>query len=452
MKKALLLAFTFVAGLLTTVAYSHRVPARALPLPSRQVASQAPTTDETGLKIPFFYAVPKSSSIENKAVAIAPDEIIEAVHPDSINPENPLGLRIYKAGSRKDVGQRLVHSGFLQTGDIILTFRPAWGGAGPYADLQMGISHTGMAMALNDRLYNVDNPLSGEYLDPKGNLSSEHYLSTRYLHIVRPRMSEGERDNLTKWASILFQSTFPAPGVKLKRIYQESLEFNQNYGDPRIAKDKQLGFVRDLGRMVYRAKGIAMPSSNQMMFCSEFAWAVFALRGCNPEDREVVAQFAGKDIPSCIKPIFEPLKVTGSMALDHGPNATIGLAEGPLAIIDSMMTGAPAEIATTAKRDALVSAVFPAAREGDLPGSVMSVGHKGVAKAMNEGGLFKGLEMYYRAVSANPEQAKALGERMESAAPANYSPASYLLNTLLPTDNHNRAFDYVGTLDLGSGS
>ncbi len=413
-------------------------------VPARNVASDRVSIADAGLKIPFFYSVPKSSLLDVSVTAIAPDQIIDAVHSDSVSATNPLGLRIYKAGSRKGVGERLAKSGFMHTGDVILTFRPQWGGAGPYADVQMGISHTGMSLVVDDKLYNVDNPLSAEYLDPKGNLSSPHYSDTRYLHIVRPRLSETEKTNVTKWATNLFQSTFPAPGSKIKRIYQESLEFNQNYGDPRIIKDKQLGFVRDLGRMVLKAKGNQMPSSSQMMFCSEFVWAIFAMRGCDMDDASVIAQFQGSTIPSCIKPIFAPLPVTGTLAVNHDlKSGTIGLGEGPLAIIDSMEVSGE-------KRDALVSAVFPPARESELPGSVMSVGHKGVAKAMGDGGLFKALDMYYRAVASNPDQAKGLADRIVSATPANYSPASYLLNTLLPVDNENRAFDYVGTLDLGN--
>ena len=51
------------------------------------------------------------------------------------------------ASSSPSVGlsARLGKSGLLQTGDIMLTFRSEWGGAGAYPNIQMGISHTGFA-------------------------------------------------------------------------------------------------------------------------------------------------------------------------------------------------------------------------------------------------------------------------------------------------------------------
>ena len=47
---------------------------------------------------------------------------------------------------------------------MLLTFRSEWGGAGAYPNVQMGISHTGVAWIKDGVLHNIDNPLDQEYL------------------------------------------------------------------------------------------------------------------------------------------------------------------------------------------------------------------------------------------------------------------------------------------------
>jgi hypothetical protein len=80
--------------------------------------------------------------------------------------------------------------------------------------------------------------------------------------------------------------------------------------------------------------------------------------------------------------------------------------------------------------------------------SKMSVGHRDLAKAMQP--KFEPLERYYVGITGKLWQnwrAKLLGAGFNWAGiPENYSPTSYLINTLLPKENRNRTMDYVATI------
>ncbi len=43
-------------------------------------------------------------------------------------------------------------------------------------------------------------------------------------------------------------------------------------------------------------------------------------------------------------------------------------------------------------------------------------------------------------------KARLVGAAISQAIPENYSPASFLINTLLPRDNPTRTMDYVATI------
>ncbi len=72
---------------------------------------------------------------------------------------------------------------------MLLTFRSEWGGAGAYPNIQMGVSHAGIAYIKNGAVRHLDNPLSEEYLGSgmQGDLTSEHYRTLNFMHVIRPR-------------------------------------------------------------------------------------------------------------------------------------------------------------------------------------------------------------------------------------------------------------------------
>jgi hypothetical protein len=322
---------------------------------------------------------------------------------------------------------RLAKSGLVQTGDLLLTFRPEWGGAGAYPNVQMGISHTGLAYIKDGKVRNLDNPLNEEYLG-KGmtaDLTSEHYRTLSYLHVVRPRgLTDTQRANITAWAT-RFNSN-------AKRVYPSQIKFNDDYNAPKYKPGKPLEFVKHVGQIALGQN----PAGTIDLYCSEFAWSLLALKDCDPA--KTADDFKGSRVPSCVKPPMKPLDAAGNTVTSAGRTSVVGLADGPLTVIDGLKIPA-------ADRKALLESVFV---ENPKALSKMSEGHRKVAETMQP--KFEKLKDYYLGVSGGTVvqrlRAKLIRSAFNRAVPENYSPTSYLLNSMLPTDNVNRTMDYVATI------
>ncbi len=189
------------------------------------------------LKIPVYFAVPKSTWAKLPDIKTT-DKLVEFRHPDGLKAKGDVGLRLVVA-KRSGLSARLGKSGLLQTGDIMLTFRSEWGGAGAYPNIQMGISHTGFAyIDAKGNLRNLDNPMDGEYVGP-GNLTSEHYRTLNFLHIIRPRnLTDTQKANLLAWATKLNASA--------GKVYPSQISFNQDYQKPKY-QSGGMSFVKDVG-------------------------------------------------------------------------------------------------------------------------------------------------------------------------------------------------------------
>jgi hypothetical protein len=77
----------------------------------------------------------------------------------------------------------------------------------------------------------------------------------------------------------------------------------------------------------------------------------------------------------------------------------------------------------------------------------MSVGHRELAKEMQP--KFAKLETYYTSAASKSwfgVKARVLSAAISSTIPENYSPTSFLINTLLERTNANRTMDYVATV------
>lgn len=378
------------------------------------------------LKIPVFFAVPKSSWAPLPKDIKTTDKLVEFKHPDGVNAKGDVGLRLVVA-KRSGLSARLGKSGLLQTGDIMLTFRSEWGWAGAYPNIQMGISHTGFGyIDKNGNLRNLDNPMDGEYVGP-GNLTSEHYRTLNFLHIIRPRnLTDAQKANLLGWATKLNASA--------GKVYPSQISFNQDYNAPKYKPGSKLDFVKLFGQ-------IALGQGNQSgkpldMYCSEFVWSLLSLRDCDPAKSD--ADFKGSRVPACIKEPMEPMKATGNVLPNHGRNSYSGLADGPLLVLDQLQLSDEA-------RKPIIDSIF-----ADNPAgmSKMSVGHRKVAEEMQP--RFERLKSYYVGMTGRMWQnwrARLIGTGFNWAGIAeNYSPTSYLVNTLLPPDNNNRSMDYVATV------
>ncbi len=379
------------------------------------------------LNIPIFFTLPKSTWAPlGEAGFNTTDVLLDFKHPDAIKTNSDAGLRLVVT-PRAGMAARLAKSGIFQTGDLLLTFRAEWGGAGAYPNVQMGISHTGLAYVKDGKLRNLDNPLNEEYLGRgmSADLTSEHYRTLNLIHVVRPRgLTDAERANIAAWASRFNSSA--------KRVYPSQVKFNDDYNAPKFKPGKPLEFVKHLGQI-----GLGQnPSGVLDLYCSEFAWSLLALRDCDPA--KTADEFKGSRVPSCVKPPMKPLDAAGNSVTSEGRSAAIGLADGPLTVIDGLKI--PSD-----DRKALLQSVFV---ENPAGLAKMSEGHRKVAEAMQP--KFETLKDYYLGVSGGTVvqrlRAKLIRSAFNRAVPENYSPTSYLLNSLLPADNVNRTMDYVATI------
>jgi hypothetical protein len=377
------------------------------------------------LDMPVYFALPASARLTLPKSINTTDRLIDFKHPDAIGASGNVGLRVI-AAKRAGFGQRMAKSGLIQTGDIILTFRPEWGGGGAYPNVQMGVSHTGIAYVKDGVIRQLDIPLNAEYLGGNyaGNFDSEHYRTLKFMHIIRPRgLTEAQKATIIAWATRL--------NAGARKVYPSQISFNDDYNAPKYQSGRPLGFVKHLAQI-----GLGQnPPGQTSMFCSEFVWSVLALRNCDPA--KTGDAFSGGRIPSCVTPVMSPMRATGNVVSLRTRGATVGLAEGPLMVLDSLKLPA-------AKRDPLIDSMFV---EDPKIIAKMSEGHREVAQTMAP--RFAPLKQYYKSAAAGGwRRASALvtSTAFRTAVPDNYSPTSYLVNTLLPANNSNRTMDYVATV------
>ena len=378
------------------------------------------------LDMPVYFAVPSSARLTLPKSINTTDRLVEFKHPDAQGASGEVGLRMIVA-KRSGFGQRMAKSGLIQTGDIILTFRPEWGGGGAYPNIQMGVSHTGVAYVKDGAVRQLDIPLNAEYLGGNygGNFDSEHYRTLKFMHIIRPRgLTEAQKATIVAWAT-RFNGT-------ARKIYPSQISFNDDYNAPKYDSGKPLTFVKTLGQI-----GLGQnPDGQTSMFCSEFVWSLLAMRNCDPAKTGDAFKGGGR-VPTCVTPVIAPMRATGDYISLRTRGANAGLAEGPLLVIQAL--NLPAD-----KRDALVEEIF---KEDPKVIARMSEGHRTIAKTMTP--RFAPLQQYYKNAAAGGWRrapAWAASAAFRSAVPDNYSPTSYLINTLLPRTNTKRTMDYVATV------
>ncbi len=379
------------------------------------------------LNIPVFYAVPASARVELPKDIKTSDQLIDFKHPDAAGAAGDVGLRLVVA-KRSGLAKRLAQSGLVQTGDLLLSFRTEWGGAGAYPNIQLGISHTGVAYVKDGVVHNIDNPLSEEYLGRgyRADLTSEHYSTLNFIHIIRPRnLTDQEKANIVAWASRL--------NALAPKVYPSQLAFNQDYSAPKYSPHHSLDFVKHLGQIALGQN----PPGTLGLYCSEFAWSLLSLRQCDPD--KTADQFKGGGVPRCVKEPMEPMEATGNAVPRAGRSSRSGLADGPLLTINAMQL--PDD-----KRKTLLHSIFIENPKGL---EKMSVGHRQLAQEMQP--QYAKLESYYTGITGRFWQswwAKAKGAGFNNFAGIkdNYSPTSYLIDTLLPKNNRHRTMDYVATI------
>ena len=172
------------------------------------------------LDVPEFMMVPKSTWVAGFPELNKDDIRTEiAIAPQDAN----LGLRLvhlkksYQA--TKLASGALAENGVIESGDILLSFRPTWADTLAYAHVQLGISHAALAFVVEmdgkKYVHSLESPMSySSFLD-----SPHQYSDLEAFHIVRPTLTEVEKANLKKWA-------------KLTMSHPDRFAFFSDYGTP----------------------------------------------------------------------------------------------------------------------------------------------------------------------------------------------------------------------------
>lgn len=304
------------------------------------------------------------------------------------------------AADRRTSAKKLAELGLVKDGDVLLSFRPEWVGTAAYANIQMGISHTGLALIRNGMVHSVETPLNYS-----SNLDSDHHYSNaemplRAMHIFRPKMSDQERTNMRGW---------------LERLLSQGpskISFDKDYNAPEYAT----GYAGNVNKMIKNVGDIALKKGNSVsMYCSEFAYAVLGLRKCDPSSLS----------DSCISPLYPPLALIGTAG-------EAGLTDGPNLVLKA------AGLNDQDRKDYLQKNVLVST----LNVNNMSSGHQAVMKSFLP--LVGQLAAFHFQFGEAPQAAMQInmGAAAQMGLQNNYSPTSFVVKAL---DDDNQ-LEYVATV------
>jgi hypothetical protein len=150
------------------------------------------------------------------------------------------------------------------------------------------------------------------------------------------------------------------------------LRFQSDYMKPtHFAQKKNVRqTVTQLGKILLEVD----KTSNQNMYCSEFAYHMLGLASCTVDQ----IRQAGADGASCVQVPFEPMNLVATTS------SQVGLADGPLIALSALPN-----------KPGLVSAIFCSNGHTCANNGKLSSGHRAVAEAVAP--LMAGLEGVYRA-------------------------------------------------------
>ena len=371
--------------------------------------------------VPFYFAVTESAHLPLKTKNWKKIPV-QGVETDKAYLRGFHFLDNSKNGRKKAFADLLAKE-VIQTGDVVLSFRPTWQNTIPYAHVQMGVSHAGLAYVENGVVKNLDMPLDAEYngTNISSGFDSQHYLETPQIHILRPRnFGATKKNNLKAWILELRKNY---AGIRNGGL----LKFNADYSAAKIDRySKDDAFVTTMARILL---GKDKASKNLTMFCSEYTWALLSLSNCAPGDSEI----ANNTVPdaSCVKPVFNAMYMTSE-------GNTPGLTEGPLAVLEGL------DISDSEKSD-LMKGLFT---QGKMEG--LSSGHRALATNPQVGALIEALKMLYPSkLAGNQALSMGISSQINSTGGRNYSPTSFLINSMLDQADPERQFDYVATIMFG---
>lgn len=324
--------------------------------------------------------------------------------------EGELGFRVFhlraEVKGKKQTAIDLAQSGLVQTGDILLSFRPLWDKTLAYAHMQLGVSHSATAFVVsqgNEKfVITLESPIS--YSSPMN--APEHYSDLDAIHIVRPNLDDRQKRHLEMWARLVLNK-------------REHFEFFSDYSLPMYKRG--IAGVSTPKDEILLLADVALGRSGDKFqsYCSEFVWGLLGLRDCDPSNFNV----------QCVNPIF----ATGDGMLT-GVVPQLGGGAGLIQGAEAALSGSSFPDPDQTK--VLTESVFVdvLSDPSQLAGR-MSSGHLQVAEANREN--MKIINGYYRA--GEPENtANGLNQTVSN----NVSPTSFLIRSNAGLDG----LKYVGTI------
>lgn len=371
--------------------------------------------------VPFYFSVTEEAHLSLKDKSWKKIPVKEVITDKAF-------LRGYHFSDSTAAGRRkamkdLLAKGVIQTGDIVLSMRPEWENTIPYAHVQMGVSHAGMAWVEAGTVRNLDMPLDSDYngSNLNGAFDGKHYLETNHLQILRPRnLSASKKKNLEAWILELRKNLSSIRGKGL-------LRFNSDYFAPKFdTYGPNDSFVTTLARII---RGRVTSATDLTMFCSEFAWAMLSLSNCSLDDGDISGNTSDA---SCVDPVFNAMSLLDNQGVP-------GLTTGPLMILEKLDV-------SSSQKTQLMGSVF---QQGEMSG--LSSGHRALATNPMIGALIQALQGYYPATLAGARSTSlGIASQVNPNGGKNYSPTSYLINSMLDENDPERNFDYVATISFGN--
>jgi hypothetical protein len=351
------------------------------------------------LDVPDFMMAPKSTWISGFP-ELNKDDIQTEVAAAAQDPN--LGLRLVHLKKSyqdtKRASETLGENRVIESGDILLSLRPAWADTLAYAHVQLGISHAALAFVVEmdgkKYVHSLESPMSYSSF-----LNSPHqYADLDAFHILRPTLTEVEKSNLKQWA-------------KLAMSHPDRFAFFSDYSKP-MYKRGLPGVDRPIDQVRLLAKVIKNGGPTFSCYCSEFVWTFLGLRKCSPDE------FPNGNLEM----FFDPLKGF------YQDDSKAGLTQGPDAALRK--SGNPN------RTQILTSKVFVDFLDSpsELQGR-MSSGHQAVARANKP--KMELLKRYY----ASGEPADMVPE-INQGIIENFSPTGFMIRS----DAGLNGLRYVGTV------
>jgi hypothetical protein len=262
------------------------------------------------LDVPDFMMVPKSDWVAEFPELNKDDiqtEIATAAQ------DANLGLRLVHLKksfqATKLASKALAENGVIESGDILLSFRPSWADTLAYAHVQLGISHAALAFVVEMEgkkyVHSLESPMSySSFLD-----SAHQYGDLEAFHIVRPTLTEVEKSNLKKWA-------------KLTMSHPDRFAFFSDYGTP-MYKRGLPGVNHPIDQVRLLAKVIKEGGTTFSCYCSEFVWTFLGLRKCSPDE------FPNGNLEMFFDPLKGLYQDEPKAGLTQGPDAALRKSGNP---------------------------------------------------------------------------------------------------------------------------